>query len=245
MMYTGKPRMGLQIYDRAADDVDVGLRHYGLQILGFSCPRPIVQAENAEKSAMAFKLNISPEIRARVDAESAEMVRLFNLEDRWLANELLRLTRKIRDLTPFAVRDPRGDTWNSSLLWDLIPELAYRLGGKLQLNESADFDLRRADGAELRLLVSHYLQNVATTYFRDAQQGELLDPVNVLFHNFWNGNPIAMALDRLAPPADDSVDHLATELLAMSRRRGHAATGAWHPGLQGPATAPQPEPEFT
>lgn len=181
---------------------------------------------------MAFKINLPPELRAKVDAERREIGRLFALEDRWLAAELLRLVRTIRERTQYSTRHGDQDTYNSSLLWDVIPEVAYRLGGRLMLNESTDFDLKTAQGVDFRNHVAIYLNNVATSYFRGADHGEQLNPVAILFRCTWNGNPIAMALDRIAPPELDAADLLAKDMVSMATTRGHAPTGCWHPSMQ-------------
>jgi hypothetical protein len=181
---------------------------------------------------MAFKLNLSPELRARVEAESREIERLFGLEDRWLAAELLRLARTIRERTQYGARSGEHDTYNSALLWDVIPEVAYRLGGRLMLNEATDYDLKVAQGVDFRNHVAIYLKNVATCYFRDADRGEQLEPVAILFREAWNGNPIVMALDRITPPDLEAADILAQDMVSMARTRGHVPTGRWHPSMQ-------------
>jgi hypothetical protein len=181
---------------------------------------------------MAFKVKLRPELVAQLEAESREMTRLYRLGDRWLAEELLRLTRQIRSRTAYASRTPDADSYNTTLLWDVIPEVAYRLGGRLELNEATNYDLKVAQGDEFRQLVAAYVCNCSSMYFREALTGAVLEPVEVLFHNYWNGCPIVMALDRVAPPGPDSDDQLASELREISKRRGHAETASWHPDLQ-------------
>lgn len=181
---------------------------------------------------MAFKLVLSPELREKIDAEAREIERIYGLPDRWLAEELLRLVRAVRSRTEYASRRPDSDTYNSTLLWDVIPEVARRLGGRLGLNESADADIRRSEGEAFRNFVSICITNVSTGYLSEASRGELLDPVSILFHSFYNGNPVAIALDRVVPPAPDSGDFLAKEMFTVSERRGHEPAPSWRPEFQ-------------
>lgn len=189
---------------------------------------------------MAFKL--PPHLKEKVDAEMTEMKRLYALPDRWLAEELLRLARTIRERTSYAARDPKGDTYNSSVVWDFVPEIAYRLGGKLQLNESIDPQIKMAKGEDLRMYAAAFTIGVAEIYFRDARRGERLCPVDILFHNYCNGSPIMMAVDRLAPPSPESEDSIARQIREIAAVRGHEPAAMWHPGLQ--EKVQKREPDF-
>lgn len=181
---------------------------------------------------MAFKLPISEELRQRIDAEHREMERLFALPDRWLAAELLRLVRDIRGRTKYAARSADTDTYNSVLLWDVIPELARRLGATLELNESTDYSITRLEGEMFRDFVASCLGNVSTSYMAQAKTGRLLEPVSVLFHSVPNGNPVAMALDRLVPPSPDCLDRLSQEIRSVSLARGLDGQSSWTPEMQ-------------
>ena len=89
-----------------------------------------------------------------------------------------------------------------------------------------------SEGDAFRNFVGICMTNVSTRYFEGANKGELLDPVDVLFHNSCNGNPVIFGLDRLVPPTPESQDHIAREMMAVSERRGHEPTPTWHPELQ-------------
>lgn len=160
------------------------------------------------------------------------MERLYLLADRWLAAELLRLARSIRNSTKYSSRSGDTDTYNSVLLWDVIPEVAHRLGAPLDLNESADQGIRRLESEMFRDFVATCLGNVATSYMAEAKTGKLLEPVSVLFHSVPNGNPIAFALDRLVPPSPTCLDRLASEIRNVSVARGLEEQAAWTPSMQ-------------
>lgn len=178
---------------------------------------------------MGFEYKSPDQVR-RVEAQSAEMRRIHALPDRWLAAELLRLARRIRSATTYAAR-AEHDTYNSSMLWDVIPELARRLGAEIQPNESLDARLRRLNGDELRMFVGICNANVARGYMKEANDDSDLNELDILFHETANGNPIIMALDRIAPPTPDSTDPAATHLRHVSSIRGHAETPTWHPRI--------------
>lgn len=181
---------------------------------------------------MAFKLKLSDELQAKIDAEAREIGRIYALPDRWLAAELIRLTRLVRSRTPYAARRPENDTYNSTLLWDVIPEVARRLGAPIELNESADANIRRSEGEVFREFVAACVTNASIGYLKDAERGELLDPVAILFHSFHNGNPIAVALDRIVPPTPESQDAFSRGVREVSHARGHGELCAWEPRLQ-------------
>lgn len=158
----------------------------------------------------------------------AEIRRLHALPDRFLAEELLRLCRGIRKALPS--RDGR-DGYNGAVLWDVVPEVAYRLGARLELNESTEFDLKRAVGQDFRDYVAICMVNVARSYMSEAETDGVRDPLDILFHDAANGNPVAMALDRLVPPTPHSTDRFARTVREVSRNRGMEETGVWSPAL--------------
>jgi hypothetical protein len=185
-------------------------------------------------------------VRRRIAAGAAEAARLHALPDRWLANEILRMARDIRGKVPEA-SNPGERGYNVLLLWDVIPEIARRLGAPLIPNESTDYDTRTSDDARLREIASYCYQNADRNYLREAMRPDAaLCPVDFLTREAANGNPVAIALDRVAPPVPGSKDILATHLRSISARRGHPETAGWHPGLQrdpAPAAPEEPGPE--
>jgi len=189
---------------------------------------------------MAFDFTnlIRPErreaFRRRLDAERREMARLYALPDRWLAQELLRLAREIRANVPGLARpDGQGSGYNSFALWQLVPEIARRLGAPLGPHEATDYDLKTASPKELRRAAGYAFNWIDRDYLKPAKKDEAdLCPVGVLFHGIANGSPIAMALDRIAPPGPEADDYVARHVREISRARGHEVVSSWHPGLQ-------------
>ncbi len=169
-------------------------------------------------------------------AESREVKRLGGLSDRWLANELLRLARRVRADLPA----DGGDGYVGMLLWDVVPEVARRLGAPLLPTESIDHELRVARGDGLRAAVAACLRNVGPHLLRAAMRpDEPFCPVALLTRPPGEGNPVTMGLDRvagLAPPTDG--------LPPWHRMRipaAHAVMPGTRPGAD-PANAPRPFP---
>ena len=178
---------------------------------------------------------MKPEGRARFDFERLELARLYDLPDRWLGEAVLRLARKARDEAPDHYADA-DRSYSTGLIWNVAPEIARRLGCTLSPNESQDPDIRYADDSELRRLTGHYLVNanlrgIASAYRKANPQGpssahDMLEMLHL------NGNPIAIALDRLVPPdmaCDNESDPLAHAMIVMSRQRGTSVAAGWSP----------------
>ncbi len=169
-----------------------------------------------------------------LDAIPDEVRRLHALGDRWLGEALLRLVRTVRSAAPSLGREPpdvRGA--DADLTWDVVPELCRRLGCALRPGESVDPALRRAEGAALRILVSDALRSMSHPGLRAADAVDApLDPVALLTRAVVNGSPVAIALDRVAPPTALDQDRCALKVRHASRRRNHPVTSAWHPSLQ-------------
>lgn len=185
---------------------------------------------------MDFKIHLSPEARRKLDAQRAELARLYQLPDRWLAEALLRLARKVRSGAAelFVERDRCYET---ALVWNVIPEIAKRLG---KLNDTAfmrgerdDWELRRLDNKALRVTVGAYIKNTSQFYLE--RKGSIPEDVKsaweLISHEAVNGNPIVIALDRVAPPSLplDPDDHLANQMYAINIQRGNPTEAVWRP----------------
>jgi len=179
-----------------------------------------------------FRIKLSPETQARLDAERAEIARLFTLPDSELGGEILRYARVIRDRCGIGGPDPDKDTYNTTLLNSVVPEVARRLGAGLGPDEVPRDELAALDGQAFRDYVAVCLVNVSRMHYRDADRDELLGPVSVLFHDYHNGCPVAFALDRLVPPTPESDDPVARGLREVSANRGFDPVPAWTPELQ-------------
>ncbi len=204
---------------------------------------------------MAFKIEklLSPAARDRLHATRNEMARLHVLPDRWLGQEILRLARAARAVHPDALGSPGGMVYGVDLVWHIAPEAARRLGvTSLLPNESGKAEYRMASPEEFRCLLGQFivhsgLDRMDMVRRRDAgtsDQESRPGPGEMLCHLPCNGNPLAMAADRLCdppPPGADKDDEIARSLREISVRRGFAETPYWSPALQKPFE-PQPEP---
>lgn len=164
----------------------------------------------------------------------AQLVRLHGLPDRWLAVALMKLARDCRSLYPEDLPVPandRGGTYDNNLVWNLVPEIAYRLGHReFQTNERRDPRYASASLPELRevtgIYLAHSSRECGTKETRPAQPA--IDPWRLLLHEAVNGNPLAIALDRLCPPTADMTDRLVSALREISHNRGLPAD-IWSP----------------
>lgn len=193
-----------------------------------------------------FSRLLPPEVAARLERSKVRVDRLYGLPDRWLGRELAGIARRIRASVPeFASPASEGDGYSKHVLWDVVPEIARRLGEPLLPNESSDAGLRRAGEAELRRDVSNCMYNLSSIRLMQVVPEELQDDLHMLLLDAANGNPVVVALDRIAPPGPDADDRLARHLREVSRARGHVPTSSWNPDLQhpsepDPSTAPSP-----
>lgn len=195
-----------------------------------------------------FSRLLPPEVAARLERSKVRVDRLYGLPDRWLGREIAGLVRRIRASVPeFASPASEGDGYSKHMLWDVVPELARRLGEPLLPNESSDADLRRAGEADLRRDVSTCLFNLSSVRLMRIVPEDLQDDLHMLLLDAANGNPVAVALDRIAPPGPDADDRIARHLREISACRRHVPTSSWHPGLQhppGPEISTGPSPRF-
>lgn len=189
--------------------------------------------------AFDFARLLTRELRERLDRTRSEVERYFDLPDRWLAREIAGAARRIRTSVP-ELASPwwAGDGYPSFVLWCVVPELARRLGEPLLPNESTDVRLRAADGSDLRCQVGVCLSNIGIVGLMRDVLTDLQDDLYLLLHDPANGSPIAMALDRIAPPPPDADDHVARSIREISKCRGHEQVSAWHPGLQNRSPEP-------
>lgn len=177
---------------------------------------------------------LSPAQVQRLEKVRSEMRRIHGLPDRWLAEELLRLARRTREEFPDKLSEPVHDTHDTSLVWEVGPEIARRLGATLRSDESRRGDVRYATGQELRTHAGSCLQYTSVWGWLDYKASSP-SAAELLTHEIANGNPVAIALDRLYPVgAKDitGVDHIARSVGEVSKRRGFGNRTAWWPGMQ-------------
>jgi len=184
---------------------------------------------------LEFSRLLSPAQLKRLAATRVEMERIYRLSDRWLAEELLRLARRAREEHPDKLACPDVMTYEASFVWDLVPEVAKRLGAStFRREEARDWQMRDADVVELREIAGVFLLNSSLGRWID-HKAEKPSAVELLGHEVANGNPVAMALDRMCQaPArgNDRDDYVARQVREVSRRRGFEETAEWSPVLQ-------------
>ncbi len=184
-----------------------------------------------------FLSSLPPEqasrIRKRIKAQQDELERLHGLPDRWLGEAVLKLARDIRSKVPgMTGQSPDRRTTNGYILWDAIPEMARRLGCETRLNEAGG-GVRGATGWDLRLAVSSALSGFDRGPLEEAERRDAdLCPVSLLTHDIANGSPVAILLDRVAPPAPGADDRTARYVREVSTNRGLEPRDAWDPSMQ-------------
>jgi len=166
---------------------------------------------------------------------STELVRIYRLPTRWLAEEILRLARRTRE--QFSDRLPaanRNVNYECSLVWDVVPEVAKRLGSRsLGPLEACDPRVSGCDNFILREYAGICLTFSSLRRWVN-QSAEDLSAAAILLHDITEGNPVAIALDRLQPP-DNSTSHqdlIVRQMRQWSRARGLRETAAWRPDLE-------------
>lgn len=161
-----------------------------------------------------FKFKLSEESQARLQAERRETSRLYGLTNQWLAAALLRLARDARKSTSMR---PDDCTYDATLVWGIVPELARRLGAvKLEVAE-INWEVRTASNYELRQRAGYAISNAAE---RSSFAWQMLTRLPV------HGNPVVFGVDRLCPGVPgDLEDPIARQLTEVSRVRGKPYSG--------------------
>jgi len=166
-----------------------------------------------------FRKLLSKEAITRIEAQQAEVNRLFNLQNRWLAQELLKLAREIQPKLSSEGWCPADNVYDAVFAWQVIPELAKRLGATtFNLQERTDYRVIRSSSVDLRARAGHCLLNCGTQALRES----------LLTREVANGNPVVFAIDRLSAPGDE--DPIARRLHEIANNRGvECHDGKWTP----------------
>lgn len=172
-----------------------------------------------------FRIKLSPESRARLEYEENEAARLYELTDRWLGEALIALARQAQE--SLRVRDPFYSTYDNAFVFNVVPEIAKRLGvTAFMASERLDADVVMLSNAELRRDAGHCLRNIGHSQYY-GQSGW-----NMLLRELANGNPVVYALDRLHPGrSDDMDDPIVRRLSEIARIRDVVFSGVWDPGM--------------
>ncbi|WP_455233238.1 hypothetical protein [Geopseudomonas aromaticivorans] len=184
-----------------------------------------------------FRKLLSEESRKKLEANRAELARMYQLPDRWLASELLRLAREAQAGLRAEGRHPNEGVYDSVFAWHILPELAKRLGATSFLaQERTDSSIVRASNEDLRFRAGLCLANNGTVTLRNS----------LLSYSVVNGNPVVYALDRIAAPGPD--DPVAKRIWEVAKYRGvDCPDGRWSPAMLDYKTVtinwPEPEPQ--
>jgi hypothetical protein len=181
-----------------------------------------------------FSKFLSPEAIARGNAEREELIRMWRLSDRFLAADLLRKVREARFMYPKVFDlDPNGwSTYEKSFVWDLVPEIAARLGETAFQPNERKAEVRACSDIELRDWVGLSLNHMGMIREAWIEKYPILNPWLMLTHSVPNGNPVLFAMDRVSPPTQESQDWGAKHVREIARNRGFGDVSAWSPMLQ-------------
>lgn len=164
-----------------------------------------------------FRFPLSPESRARLEADERELRRLYSLNDAWLAAALLKLARLAQAAMP--ERRPDECTYDARLIWGIVPEIARRLGTIRMTTDEIDWEIRELSDYELRIRTGYTLVNIGY---------RLVPGWDLLSREPANGCPVVFAIDRLCPGRlDDREDPIVRRLAEMARVRGTVFNGVW------------------
>jgi len=177
-----------------------------------------------------FASLLSAEGQALILRTSAEMARIFHLSNRFLGRAILDLSRNVRNAQHEQTVTP-GKGYAQASLTSIMPGLAARLGetGLTADEENAARSLP-FDREELRNYVGNCMKN--SSFEASKGEDESLD-LRLLRSDIANGNPITIALDRVAPPVETDNDWTAKYTREISRVRfGDDRFSSWTPEMQ-------------
>lgn len=171
---------------------------------------------------MTIRKLLTPQQIDYIDRMRAEMHRLYALSDKELGEEILRLCQSARSQYPQETTrgEPHRDTYTTALFWDVGPEVARRLGATIA--EDVRADVRKTTDRELRYWVGSCIAGTPWSPITGKKEEYLpLCPWDILAHEVVNGNPLAFAVDRLAPVTElDRDDRLCRAMNEVSHARG-------------------------
>ncbi|MBY3150972.1 hypothetical protein HFO56_00820 [Rhizobium laguerreae] len=174
------------------------------------------------------------ENEGRLVAESVE--RLFHLSDRFLGRAIVGTARSARSVRQdrFAHHSvPRELRHAAALVWDIGPEIARRLGESDIRPGEIRTQVRRVSDPDLRFWTWTCLQKTASAFVVSAD-GDGHEAWRLLLHDPSEGNPLFIALDRLAPPENTHDDICARYIAARDRGRGgDSGRTMWTPSREG------------
>ncbi|MCV9963778.1 hypothetical protein OIU34_18030 [Pararhizobium sp. BT-229] len=166
-----------------------------------------------------------------------EVERLFYLSDRFLGRAIIGAARAARSIRGdgFAHhRVPRELRHAAALVWDIGPEIARRLGETDIRPAEIRPQVRAVSDANLRFWTWRCFQKTTIAFLEPAADTGRHSAWKLLLNDPSDGNPLFVALDRLAPPQNAQDDICARYIAARDRIRGSGDGRAmWSPGGQG------------
>lgn len=193
---------------------------------------------------MAFKLNLSPALRERIALERAYAHSCFAADDIDLGRMILKLAVDLREGYPaeFDMGDDRGN-YSSALVWEIAPEIARRLGVVDFRRGKRPYACHDSDDHGLRSFACNAIFGSSRKVLSPSGSWEDPPALSLLQREPCNGNPLVIGLDRVAPPYDDPVDHLAWRIAEVSQTRGFPRQIAWSPAMEGTRHVAEPVEE--
>jgi hypothetical protein len=164
--------------------------------------------------------------------------RIYALTDRFLGRALLALCREARRMHPGALaRAPTsGSDLGVFLVWDIGPEIAARLGETVFHPQERRDTVRLASIADLRHWAWLCLTHTGPFVGEMDSVPMAGDSWNVIRRDVADGNPVFIALDRLARPVtfDTHGDPAAARVATARLSRGLAPALSWMPNTNSP-----------
>lgn len=182
--------------------------------------------------------NLEGRTLERQDGWVAEEVeRLFYLSDRFLGRAIIGAVRTARSIRPdgFAHHRVPGELRHAAaLVWDIGPEIARRLGETDIRPSEIRPQVRAVSDVNLRFWTWRCFQKTAVAFLNADSDAERYSAWQLLLNDPSDGNPLFVALDRLAPPRNAQDDICARYIAARDRIRGWGDGRAmWSPAGQG------------
>jgi hypothetical protein len=163
---------------------------------------------------------------------AAEARRLFSIPDRFLARAIISLCRRAREAHgPLLAKAPsRYNDPNVFLVWDLGPEIAFRLGETDFQQLERRRSIHDADVMDLRAKTWTAISQSKPLYLT----GHIgIEPWQMIRTDVTMGNPLFIGLDRLTPVGllELTRDQASTKLYATCIARGWEPELKWTPTL--------------
>ena len=149
-----------------------------------------------------------------------EVARLYHLPDRFLGRAIVGTVRSARLARYDAFshhRVPPELRYAAALVWDVGPEIARRLGERDFRSGEIRPQVRGVSDANLRFWTWTCFQKTASAFVGTETGG--CDVWRLLLNDPSDGNPLFVALDRIAPPESEH-DECARYIAARNRNRG-------------------------